>query len=65
MHALKIYREKFSLTQSDLGEIINLGQGSISNVERGRRKLDPLQVKKISEITGISKHELRPDLFDK
>lgn len=63
--AIKKYRQKFELNQKELGEMIGLTQPMISAVENGNKRLDPSRVKKISEITGISKHELRPDLFDK
>jgi hypothetical protein len=32
--------------------------------ETGARKIAPQSVLRVSEITGISPHELRPDVFD-
>ncbi|PSU44270.1 XRE family transcriptional regulator [Photobacterium frigidiphilum] len=61
---LKNYRYKNSLTQLELGEILDMEQGTISNLENGRRRLDATKVKRVSELTGISKHELRPDLYE-
>ncbi|WP_394230570.1 helix-turn-helix domain-containing protein [Shewanella colwelliana] len=65
MNCLKRYREKFSLTQVDLGELLGFKQGTIANLENGRRKLDATKVKHVSDITGIPKHQLRPDLFER
>lgn len=62
---LKKYRKQHQLTQHELGEMLEVDQSTISFLENGRRKLDPKKVKQVSEITGLSKHELRPDLFEK
>lgn len=61
---LKNYRYKNSLTQLELGEILDMEQGTISNLENGRRRLDATKVKRVSELTGIPKHALRPDLYE-
>jgi transcriptional regulator with XRE-family HTH domain len=64
MHCLKRYRQRRNLTQIELGEILDMEQGTISNLENGRRRLDPTKVKQVSLLTGIPKHKLRPDLFE-
>ena len=63
--ALKDFRRKHQLTQHELADMLEVDQSTISFLENGRRKLDPTKVKQVSEITGISKHDLRPDLFEK
>lgn len=63
--ALKDFRRKHRLTQHELADMLEVDQSTISFLENGRRKLDPTKVKQVSEITGISKHDLRPDLFEK
>ena len=62
--ALSEYRKLQHMTQDELAEFLDLDQSTISNLENGRRRLDATKVKKVSELTGIPKHELRPDLYE-
>lgn len=64
LQCLRQFRRRRNLTQIELGEILDMEQGTISNLENGRRRLDATKVKKVSELTGIPKHELRPDLYE-
>lgn len=61
---LSEYRKNRNLTQLELAEILGIDQSMISFLENGRRRLDPTKVKQVSLLTGIPKHELRPDLFE-
>jgi transcriptional regulator with XRE-family HTH domain len=62
--ALSQYRKSKDLTQNELAEFLNFDQSTISNLENGRRRLDATKVKRVSELTGIPKHALRPDLYE-
>lgn len=60
---LKTFRLKNNLTQVEMGELLGMSQGAICNVEGGRRAIGATSVARISQLTGLSKNELRPDLF--
>ncbi|GIU42776.1 hypothetical protein TUM4438_10120 [Shewanella sairae] len=64
MNVFTEYRKKNQLTQIELAEMLDLNQSMVSFLENGHRKLDPRKVKAVSKITGIPKHELRPDLYE-
>lgn len=59
---LRKWREENRLTQTELAERIGIDQPSLSRWERGG-KIPAERVRKVSEVTGIPREELRPDLF--
>ena len=50
---VKILRDKNDLTQTDLGKVLNLPKQSISRIEKGRRKVSPKELVKISKLFNI------------
>ena len=61
---LRAYREKQEppLTQDQLAELLGVSKPTVSRWETGERRVDIDLIPKISEVTGISPAELRPDL---
>ena len=52
-YRIKILREKNALTQTELGKVLNLPKQSISRIEKGRRKVSPKELVKISKLFNI------------
>ena len=50
---VKILREKNDCTQTELGKVLNLPKQSISRIEKGRRKVSPKELDKISKLFNI------------
>jgi len=50
---VKILREKNDLTQTELGKVLKLPKQSISRIEKGRRKVSPKELIKISKLFNI------------
>lgn len=64
VHPFTEYREKNGgLTLEALGDLIGLTRGAVSDIERGRRNLDPRRVPEVAAKTGIPAEKLRPDVF--
>ena len=61
-HPLKTYREAQRLTQSALAERLGVARTTIARWETGERNIDDDLLPKVSELTGITKAVLRPDL---
>lgn len=61
---LKLFRRERGMTQSDLAELLQISQSQVSFLERGKRRVDPVRVRRFSELTGIPKSQFRPDVFD-
>lgn len=52
--------------QSQLAEALNISQGHIAMWVHRNKKAPPAEhVLKIEEVTGVSRHKLRPDVFGK
>lgn len=51
---LKFYREKYELTQDDIGKLIGVGQKEVSNYEKGNREIPLLKLLILSEYFGIT-----------
>jgi transcriptional regulator with XRE-family HTH domain len=64
LHPLRQYRERQvpPLTQDQLAELLGVSKGTVSRWESGNRKVDDDLLPSVSEKTGISPSELRPDL---
>lgn len=52
------------MTQQDLARLLDVDRATVCRWESGERKPDHALVPKISEKTGISAKELRPDLAE-
>jgi hypothetical protein len=62
-HPLAKFRKDQNLTLKEMGALIGLTRGAVSDIERGRRNIDPRRVPAVSEKTGIPAAQLRPDVF--
>ncbi|BAP86678.1 transcriptional regulator [Paucilactobacillus hokkaidonensis JCM 18461] len=47
-------REEKGINQSELGTLMNLGNSVISKIENGSRKVSAEELKKLSDIFGVS-----------
>ena len=65
-HPLKTYREQQDppLTQEDLARMLGVTKATISRWESGARKVDAEKLPEVSEKTGVSPADLRPDLAE-
>lgn len=64
MNAILKYRQDHALTQEQLAEQLGITKASICRFERGERKPSVKRVDEITKITGIPRHELRPDIWE-
>jgi transcriptional regulator with XRE-family HTH domain len=62
IHPLKIYREAKRLTQEDLAGLLGVARTTVARWETGSRVIDDDLLAKVSQVTGIPKPVLRPDL---
>lgn len=63
MDSLVTYRSRRGINQQQLASELGTSPGYLHDLETGRRKPSPALTRKIEELTGISRHELRPDIF--
>lgn len=63
MEKLHEYRLANDLTLDGLAAKLSTSPGYLHDLEKGRRKPSPQLANTIERITGISRHELRPDVF--
>jgi transcriptional regulator with XRE-family HTH domain len=59
---IKAYRKGRELTQAAFAAKLGVSRTTVARWEAGSRKIDDVLLTKVSEMTGISKPELRPDL---
>jgi transcriptional regulator with XRE-family HTH domain len=64
MNAIFKYRLDHKLTQEQLAEQLGISKASVCRFESGVRKPSVKRVDKITELTGIPRHELRPDVWE-
>lgn len=66
VHPLRAYREKHQppLSRAELADELGVGRPTLFRWESGKRKIDPELLPRVTEKTGISAKELRPDLFE-
>ncbi len=55
----------FNGSQIETARQLDCSPAYISMCLKGTRKISPLKAIKIEKLTGISKTEIRPDIFDK
>ena len=63
-HPLRAYRNSRGFTQDALAKELGVTSITVSRWETGARKIDTDLLPGISEKTGISKQDLRPDLAE-
>ena len=64
MEKLQTWRK--SLTPPTLehaGELLGVSAVQVLRYERGERSISPTRVTEVERVTGIPRHELRPDIF--
>lgn len=64
MHPLKAHRTAKGLTQKQLAAQFGVSRETLARWEIDARRIDPERLPQISQLTGISPAELRPDLAD-
>jgi transcriptional regulator with XRE-family HTH domain len=66
VHPLKTFREKQSppISQGELAELLGVARETVTRWESGARKIKQQTLPIVSEKTGISPRELRPDLAE-
>ena len=64
IHPLTNYRKAAKLTQRELADKVGVARETIGRWETGKRTIEDRLLPKVSEVTGISKAELRPDLAE-
>lgn len=64
LHPLETYRNNHEppLSRADLAEMLGVKRATVHRWETHKRKIDLDLLPTVSEITGISQIELRPDL---
>lgn len=60
-NSLTAYRKSHSLTLESLG--VRLGVGAAAVCKWERRRIPAERVLDVERLTGIPRHELRPDLY--
>lgn len=58
---LRKAREYMGLTQEQVANILNLGRDAILRIEKGTRKIDAEELKKLSQLYKISMNEIMED----
>lgn len=64
MHPLKAHRAAHGLTQKQLADKFGVSRETLARWEIDARKIDPARLPHITQLTGISAAELRPDLAE-
>jgi DNA-binding transcriptional regulator YdaS (Cro superfamily) len=64
MKALIEIRNNRFKNQQQMAEAIGVSQATLSSWLSGVQKVSPNNVKKIESLFGISRKEIRPDIYD-
>lgn len=59
---LKEYRRENSLSRAKFGAQVGVDRATVFRWETGQRRIDKDKVPKVSEVTGLPREVLRPDL---
>lgn len=62
-HPLKAWRQDGRLSQEEAASKLGITRWTVNAIETGRRQPSFPLVAKIETLTGIPRHELRPDVF--
>lgn len=63
MDAITSATSKFEGGQAALARALEVSPQAVSQWVKGRRPVPPRLAIRIEELTGVSRHELRPDVF--
>ncbi|HEY8363194.1 MAG TPA: helix-turn-helix transcriptional regulator [Tissierellaceae bacterium] len=55
---IKAYREKLGYTQEDLARVLKVSRPVVTKIESGKKAINALELKKISDILGINVNDL-------
>jgi transcriptional regulator with XRE-family HTH domain len=64
METLSAYIKRQAITQSDLADKLGISPTTISLILSGARQPGIALTKKIESVTGIPRHQLRPDVYE-
>jgi len=64
MDALQQYIDRENTTQAALAARLGVSPSALSLILSGARKPGVYLTKKIEAVTGIPRHELRPDVYE-
>lgn len=62
---IRTFRDAKKITLQQFGDMVGLKKARVWKYENGRLPVPAELVPKIEEATGIPRHELRPDLWEK
>lgn len=63
MEQLRTWRKSANITVEDAAAQVGVGRVQWYRWETGVRGIPPTRVLEIERVTGISRHDLRPDLY--
>ena len=60
---LRKFRKEIGKSPEEIGKFLGVGRATIYRWEKGTYRIPTKYLGKVEKITGISRQELRPDLF--
>jgi len=63
VYKLKKWRKDHNVSQQTLGRLLGLTKQQYGRIENGQFKLKPEYVLILEKFTGISRYDLRPDIY--
>lgn len=63
MEKLRTWRQSVGLSAEEAGRLIGVSNVQWGRIENGVRQVAADKVLEVERVTGISRHELRPDVF--
>lgn len=65
MNAIRSYRDRCGLSQTEFARLIGVRQTAVSNYEKGVRQPEHQVARRIESATNgaVTVHDLRPDIF--
>jgi DNA-binding transcriptional regulator YdaS (Cro superfamily) len=61
--SIREYRDANDVTLEQLGEALGVDKATVWRWETGEQRVAPRRVHEVERITGVSRHDLRPDLY--
>lgn len=62
---LKKYRVENDVTLAEIAKKLSVNKSTVLRWERGDVAIPPQRLRTLERLTGISRHDLRPDLYPK